>query len=59
MGVQIRGNVRVWIRCGEEQDRWPDGHENEWNSVTDAGGEVGGISRIRQRPGIRNTPRIN
>jgi hypothetical protein len=23
------------IRCGECQERWLDGHENEWNSAID------------------------
>lgn len=46
------------IRCGEGQDRWPDSHENEWKSTTDEGEVVcGGISRMRQRPGIRKAPK--
>jgi hypothetical protein len=42
------------IRCGEGQESCLDGHENEWKSVTEGefGGEVGGTSRTRQRPGI-------
>jgi len=30
------------IRCGEGQEGWPDGHENEWKSATDGGREMGG-----------------
>lgn len=26
------------IRYGEGQERWLDGHENEWKSATDGGG---------------------
>ena len=29
------------IRCGEGQERWQYGHEKEWKSATDVGGEVG------------------
>jgi hypothetical protein len=28
------------IKCGEGQERWLDGHENEWKSATDRGEEV-------------------
>ena len=42
------------IICGEGQEEWPEGHENEWKSATDRGWEVGGISR--QRPGTREVP---
>jgi hypothetical protein len=41
------------IRCGEGQERWLEDYENEWKSATDGGEEVGGISKMRQRPGIR------
>lgn len=41
------------IRYKEGQERWLDGHDNEEKSATDRGEEVGGISRTRQRPGIR------
>ena len=44
------------INCGKGQERWPDGHDNEWKSATD-GGEVGGISMMRQRCGIREAPK--
>ena len=27
-------NVRLSIKYGEGQERWLDGHENEWNSAT-------------------------
>jgi hypothetical protein len=34
-----------------------DGHESEWKSATDWGEEVGCISMMRQRPGIREAPK--
>jgi hypothetical protein len=34
-----------------------DGHENEWKSATDQSEEVQGISRTRQRPGMRDMPK--
>ena len=40
------------IRCGERQERWLDGHENEWKSSTVGGEEVKGIFRTRQKPGV-------
>ena len=49
----------VRIRCGKGPKRWLDGHENEWKSEIDRGEEVRGISRMRERPGIREDPRIN
>ena len=30
-----QGNEGYQIRCGEGQERWLDGHENEWKSATD------------------------
>jgi hypothetical protein len=45
------------IRCRGGQERWPDGHENEWKSATDGGEEVGGTSRMRQRLGIGEVPK--
>ena len=55
-GISRRiGGVRVG--CGEGQGRWPVGHENEWIFETDLGEEVGDISRMRQRPGIREEPK--
>jgi hypothetical protein len=39
----------VW----EKPKRWLDGHENEWKSAADNSEEVWGISRMRQRPGIK------
>jgi len=36
------------IRCWEGQERWLDGHENEWKPATDRGEEVGSISGMRQ-----------
>ena len=44
-------------RCGEGQERWLDGHENEWNSATVGGEKVVGISRMRQSLGIREAPK--
>ena len=41
----------------EGQEIWPYGHENEWKSATDGGEEVRAISRMRQRPGIREAPK--
>jgi UDP-N-acetyl-D-mannosaminuronic acid transferase (WecB/TagA/CpsF family) len=43
---------------GEGQERWIDGHENEYKSATDWGGELEVISRTRQRPRIMKPPRI-
>jgi hypothetical protein len=49
----------VGIRYREGQEGGQDGHENEWKTVTDRGGEVGGgISRTRKRPGIREASEI-
>lgn len=31
--------------------------ENEWQTATDPGEEVAGISRTRQRPGLREVPK--
>jgi hypothetical protein len=45
------------IKCGQGQERWLDGHENEWNSVTDGGEEMVSISRTRHIPGIREMPK--
>jgi hypothetical protein len=30
--VEGKGGGSFRIRCGEGQDRWPDGHENEWRA---------------------------
>lgn len=52
---------RKWgfrIRCGEEQEKWPDVLEKEWEFATDEGGEVGGFSKMRQKPGINEVPKI-
>jgi len=43
-------------RSGVGRDK-RDGHENEWKSATDRGGELGGISKNRQRPGIKEAPK--
>ena len=42
----VRGIEGFRIRCREGQERWPDGHKNEWKSATDGGGEGAGISRM-------------
>ena len=50
----------VWafrIRCGEAQEECPDGHENEWKPATDRHGEVRGLYRMRQSPGIKEAPK--
>ena len=43
----------VMIMFGERQERWLNGHKNEWKYTTDSCGEVKNISRMRQRLGIR------
>ena len=53
----MEGNEGFRSRCGEGEERWLDGHENEWKSATDGGEEVRAISRMRQRPGIREAPK--
>ena len=48
-------------RSGMGRDR-RDGQmamKNEWKSTTDRGEEVGGISKMRQRSGIREVPKHN
>jgi hypothetical protein len=52
-----RGIGRGMIRCWEKQERWTNGHENEQKSATVRGGEVRGISRTCQRPGIEKAPK--
>jgi hypothetical protein len=37
----------------ERQKTWADSHENKWKSSADRSAEVAGISRTRQRHGIR------
>ena len=44
--VMKMGTEGVRIRCWEEQERWPDGHENEWRSATDRGEELGNLKDI-------------
>jgi hypothetical protein len=57
-----RGEWGFRIRCGKEQDRWIDGHENEWNSASDRDFDWWwwwwwwGHLRMRQSPGIRKVP---
>ena len=36
---------RVQNQVGKEQEGWTDGHENEWKSATDRGGDEGSLSR--------------
>jgi hypothetical protein len=50
-----KGMAEFRIRCGKGQERWPDGYENEWKSATGRDGELGGILRTCQRPGIGGT----
>jgi hypothetical protein len=46
------------IKYGEEPEGQPDSHEDEVKPSNDRGGEVGGgISRNRERPGIREAPK--
>jgi hypothetical protein len=56
-GSGIAGNGEVKFRCGEGPERWLDSLENKWKSAIDRGEEKGGISRTRQRPGIREVPK--
>ena len=37
--------------------RWSDGHENVWKYRTERDKEVGVISMMRQKPGIKETPK--
>ena len=39
------GRVPSWVCVGK--GKWLDGCENEWKSVTDRDGDIGGISRKR------------
>jgi hypothetical protein len=51
---------RIWgfrIKCEEAQEKWPDAHENEWKSATNRMRRWD-ISRKRQRPGIKEVPKI-
>ena len=41
----VEGNWEFRIRCWEGQERWLDGHENEWKSAADSGEELGDICR--------------
>ena len=45
----VQGNGAFMTMCGERQERWPDGHENEWKSEMDGCEEAGGISRTKQK----------
>jgi hypothetical protein len=40
-----RGMRRFRFRCGERQEKGPEGQENEWKSAEGRGGEVGGASQ--------------
>ena len=52
----MRGMGAFRIRCGERQERWSDGHENEWKSAVVRGVVVVGIFRTCQRPRIGEVP---
>ena len=57
-----RGDMREvgqghWAGCGDRQQGWPHGHENEWKPATDRHGEVRGLYRMRQSPGIKEAPK--
>jgi hypothetical protein len=44
-----KGNVlgvRFGIRCREGQERWPNGHENEWKCATN------GCGKLQASPGL-------
>ena len=41
------GNRGFRIKCGEGQERWLDGHENEQKSLTGRDKEMGDLSRMR------------
>jgi hypothetical protein len=47
LGKSGHREVNRWfrIRCGEGQERQPDGNGNEWKYATDRDEEVGGIFR--------------
>jgi hypothetical protein len=49
------------FRFRERQERWPDGHENEWKSAINMGKNVGSISRTghteRERSGMMEEPK--
>jgi hypothetical protein len=36
-----KGNCGFKIWCEEGQERWPNGHKDEWKSATEVGEEVG------------------
>jgi hypothetical protein len=59
-GGYREGNGRLNIRCGKSQEiaRLLDGHENDWKSSPMRGEDVGSISRMRKRAGIREVPKI-
>ena len=42
---------------GSGQERWPDGHENEWKSATDKGVEVWSHLQERTETLIREVPK--
>ena len=53
MMVYGEGNGEFRIMYAEEGEKWLNGHENEWKSTADGAEYVGGISRSKWRPGIR------
>ena len=50
---------RGGIRCGEGQEKCPDGHANEWKSAADRGEVVVAISRMIPGQGQGRCSRIN
>ena len=50
---------RGGIRCGEGQEKCPDGHANEWKSAADRGEVVVDISRMIPGQGQGRCSRIN
>ena len=57
IGVErSRGIGGVQVRYGEGEDRWWDGHENEWKSENDKGEEVG-ASQMRQIIKTKEAPK--
>ena len=50
------GECEVQDKVSPGQERWLDGHENEWKSATDGSEEMKGISMTKQRPVVRRCP---
>ena len=45
------------IRCEEGQERWSDGHENEWKSTT--GGGLKDVPETWERGGAQESMGVN